>query len=283
MKKYFPVLILFLMATACTKNEDYYDSLKKGAYLTKVSSKAFLSAQDPNATINLVVNSVGAEVASVNVYTAATSTLDKSKWKLIKNVPFSGETKLEVTNREIATALGLPVGNLPPGAVYNLYNEIVTTSGDKYSSINTSSQDLENQVAFNAALRWTGTVVCPYNPATVAGTYTVLRDDWADWKPGEKVEVTAGLGPNQVNISQVWPNPAFGDIVTPLVITIDPATGVATIPENVTFGDYGSNKGITSTGSTGFVFSCLDKISLNIHVLAPPFADQGFLQLTLEK
>ena len=190
---------------------------------------------------------------------------------------------MEVSNSEIATALGLPPGGLSPGSVFNLYNEVVTKDGAKYSSVNTSPQDLENQVAFNAALQWTGTVVCPYNAATVAGTYTIVRDDWADWQPGDQVEVTTGPGANQLNLSQVWPNPAAGNIVTPLVISIDPATGVATTPSDLTFGDYGGFKGVTSTGSSGFVFSCLNKISLTIHVLAPPFGDQGFLVLEMEK
>ncbi len=283
MKKYFSAILFLLIAMGCSKPEDFYDSLEKGAYLTLVSSSTFLDASNPNAKINIVVNSVGSEVESVNIYTAATNTLDKGQWKLIKNVPFAGETMLEVSNSEIATALGLPPGNLAPGSVFNLYNEVVTADGKIYSSINTSSQDLENQVAFNAALRWTGTVVCPYNPATIAGTYTVVRDDWADWQPGELVEVTAGPGANEFNISQVWPNPAFGNIVTPLIVTVNPATGVTTIPSDITFGDYGAFKGVTSTGSSGFVFSCNNMISLNIHVLAPPFGDQGFLQLILEK
>jgi hypothetical protein len=283
MKKYFSAILFLLIAMGCSKPEDFYDSLEKGAYLTLVSSSTFLNATDPNAKINIVVNAVGSEVASVNIYTSAANTLDKSQWKLIKNVPFAGNTTLEVSNGEIASALGLPPGNLAPGSVFNLYNEVVTKDGKIYSSINTSSQDLENQIAFNAALRWTGTVVCPYNPATIAGTYTVVRDDWADWQPGDLVEVTAGPGANEFNISQVWPNPAFGNIVTPLIVTVDPATGVTTIPDNITFGDYGGFKGVTSTGNSGFVFSCNDKISLNIHVLAPPFGDQGFLQLILEK
>ena len=283
MKRYFSAILLILLVSACSKKEDFFDSLTKGAYLTRVSSKAFLNAQDPNAKINIVVNSVGSEVESVNIYAAAIATLDKKQWKLIKNVPFNGETTLEVSNREIATALGLTPGNLTPGAVFNLYNEVVTKTGATFSSINTSAQDLENQVAFHVALKWTGTVVCPYNQNTIAGTYTVVRDDWADWTPGDLVEVTAGPGTNQVNISKVWPNPALGNIVTPLVISVDPATGVATTPSNITFGDYGTFKGVTSTGSTGFIFSCLDKISLNIHVLAPPFGDQGFLVLELQK
>lgn len=284
MKRYFSaIILLLLLAASCSKSEDYYSTLTKGAYLTKVSSKTFLDAANPDAKINLVVNAVGSEVESVNVYVASTATLDKSKWKLIRNIPFAGETKLEVSNREIATALGLTPGALDPGAEFPLYNEVVTKTGAIYSSINTSAQDLENQVAFNAALQWKGTVTCPYNATTVAGTYTVVRDDWADWLPGDLVQVSVGSGTNKLDISKVWPNPAFGVIVTPLVITVDPATGVTTIPENLTFGNYGANTAVTSTGSSGFVFSCLDKISLTIHVLAPPFGDQGFLVLELQK
>ena len=285
MKKYFIIVIAFITALSCTKEDnDYFSKLGIGAYLTKVSSKTFLDSKDPNATVDLTVGKVGSEVASINVYTAATSTLDKSLWKLIKNVPFTGDsTKLSVTNKEIATALGLTPGDLPPGVVFDLYNEIVTPDGQLFSSINTSSQDLENQVAFNAALRWTGTVVCPFDAGSVAGTYTVVRDDWDDWDPGDEVEVTAGPGPNQVNISLVWPNPDLGVIVTPLVINVDPLTGVVTVPANITFGNYGTFTGGTSTGSSGFVFSCLDKISITVHVLAPPFGDQGFLVLELQK
>ena len=73
MKRYFSAIMLLLLVTACSKNEDFYNTLTKGAYLTKVSSKTFLNASDPNAKINLVVNSVGAEVASVNVYVASVS------------------------------------------------------------------------------------------------------------------------------------------------------------------------------------------------------------------
>ena len=41
---------------------------------------------------------------------------------------------------------------------------------------------------------FTATVVCPYDPATIAGTYKVVRDDWQDWVAGDLVEVAAGAG-----------------------------------------------------------------------------------------
>jgi len=284
MKRNYSISIwLLLLLLSCNKPKDFYNELGKGAYLTFVSSNNLLNGTDAAASVNIVVSSVGAEIASVNLYVAATATTDKTKWKLIKNVAFAGETNITATNAQIASALGLTAGNLPPGTVFNFYNEVVTKDGKTYSSINTSAIDLENQLAFNTALRWTGTVVCPYNAASIAGTYTVIRDDWQDWVPGDLVQVTAGAGANQVNLSQVWPNPAFAVVVTPLTINVDPTTGVVTVPDNVTFGDYGAFKGITRAGSSGFVFSCTGRITIRVHIDAPPFGDQGFSQLILEK
>lgn len=275
-------LTIFLLAS-CSKTKDFYDELGKGAYLTMVSSSTLLNGTDANSTINLVVNSVGAPVESVNVFVAATATLDKTKWKFIKNVPFSGQTNISVSNSDVAKALGLTAGNLPPGTVYNLYNEVVTKDGMKYSSATTSAPDLENQPAFNTAMKWTATIICPYNASAIAGSYKVVRDDWQDWTPGDIVTVAAGPAANQVDISSVWPNPSFGAIVTPLRFTVNPTTGVVTVPDNITFGDYGAFKAITKAGSGGFVFSCTGIINIRVRIDAPPFGDQGFSTLILQK
>jgi hypothetical protein len=283
-KAYFFSLTFLLLVLSCSKSKDFYDELGQGAYLTLVrQTNGLLNAVDVSSTVGQVVLSYGEPVESINLYVSATATVDKTKWKLIKNIPFSGETTIAATNAQIATALGLTPGALAPGSVFHLYNEAVLKDGRKFSSANTSDIDLENQGPFNVAFHFTATVVCPYNPATIAGTYTVVKDDWQDWGVGDLVEVTAGAGANQINISQVWPNPAFANVVTPLTITVDPVSGTATIPDNVTFGDYGAYRAVTSTGNTGFVFSCTGQISIRVHILAPPFGDQGFFQLILQK
>ncbi|MFN2440678.1 MAG: hypothetical protein ABR503_15855, partial [Chitinophagaceae bacterium] len=89
---------------------------------------------------------------------------------------------------------------------------------------------------------------------------------------------------NQINLSQVWPNPAFATVVTPLTITVNPTSGAATIPVGVTFGNYSAGyQGVTAAGSTGFVFSCTQQINIRVRISAPPFGDQGFNQLILQK
>jgi hypothetical protein len=277
-------LYALLLLVACNKAEDFYQELGKGAYLTLVrTDNALLNAVDATSTVGEVVSSYGDAVESVNLYVSATATVDNSKWKLIKSVPFNGETTVSATNAEIATALGLTPGALAPGSVFHLYNEAVLKDGRRFSSYNTSDVDLENQAPFNVAFHFTATVVCPYDPATIAGTYRVVKDDWQDWAVDDEVEVLEGAGANQIDISHVWPNPAFANVISPLTITVDPTSGTATIPADVQFGDYGAYKAVTSTGNTGFIFSCTGQISIRVHILAPPFGDQGFFQLILQK
>jgi hypothetical protein len=266
-KVYFFSLFCLLLMFSCNKYEDLYDELGKGAYLTLVrQGNGLLNAVDVNSTVGQVVSSYGDPVESVNLYVSSTATVDKTKWKLIKSIPFNGETTISATHKEIATALGITPGSLTPGSVFHLYNEAVLKDGRKFSSNNTSDIDLENQPPFNVAFHFTATVVCPYDASTVAGTYTVVRDDWQDWTPGEQVEVAAGPGANQVDLSQVWPNPAFGTVVSPLTLTVDPATGVVTIPAGVAFANYGGTVVSTDPGSSGFVFSCTKQINIRVNL-----------------
>lgn len=284
MKQYIlAICSIVILLTSCSKAKNFYDEVGKGAYLTFVSSSVLMKSNDANSAVNLVVNAIGSNVESVNVYVATTSTLDVTKWKLVKNIPFSGQTTLAVTNTNLATVLGLTAGNLPPGTVFYLYNEIVTKDGKKFSSANTSAPDLENQPAFNTAMKWTATTVCAFDAAIAPGTYKVIRDDWQDWNVGDVVTVTTGPGANQVNLSQVWPNPSFGAVVSPLLLTVDPNSGTVTVADNVTFGDYGTYKAITAAGSSGFVFTCTGVINIKVHINAPPFGDQGISNLILQK
>lgn len=278
-KTYSFALLIILFLISCGKTEDFYDELGQGAYLTLVTqNNALLNAEDPASSVGQVVSSYGQPVESINLYASATATVDKTKWKLLKNIPFNGETTIAATNSEIATALGLTPGALAPGSVFHLYNEAILKDGRQFSSANTSDVDLENQVPFNVAFHFTATVVCPYNSATVAGTYEVVRDDWQDWGVGDHVEVALGANANLVDISQVWPNAAIGDVVTPLTLSVDPASGVVTVPANVTFGNYGGFLAITDPGTTGFIFSCTNQINVRI-----PIRGQGINQLILKK
>ena len=100
-KAYFFSLLVSLLMLSCSKSKDFYDELGKGGYLTLVRQiNGLLNAVDPASSVGQVVSSYGAPVESINLYVSATATVNKTKWKLIKNIPFSGETTISATNAQ---------------------------------------------------------------------------------------------------------------------------------------------------------------------------------------
>ena len=96
--------------------------------------------------------------------------------------------------------------------------------------------------------------------------------------------VIDGPGANQLDLSDVWPNPAYGNIVDHLIVDIDPATGTATVPF-VTFGDYGAlatAQGAYDNDVAGYVFSCTGYITLTMK-LTYNGVNQGNFKLILQK
>jgi PBP1b-binding outer membrane lipoprotein LpoB len=91
-KTYSFSLILLLLIVSCKKPTDFYNELGKGTTLTLVKqNNGLLNAVDPISSVSIVINFNGSPVESVNLYVATSPTKDKTKWKLIKNIPFSGE------------------------------------------------------------------------------------------------------------------------------------------------------------------------------------------------
>lgn len=280
------VVLSTVLIYACKKGDIVSDveANGTGTYLTLVKSnnKIIDYSQRNTSEVSIVVKEYGLAVEKIVIYTTKGGvSLDRSKWKKVKEVPYNGETTLAVKATEIAAALGIPVDGLETGSTYSLYNQCVTKSGEIHDAANTNSA-YQGLSAYNMALTWQAVVVCPFT-GSMTGSYTVIQDDWADWGAGDIVQVTDGPGANQINLSQVWPNPIYGTVVSPLVVNIDPATGAATIPANVTFGNYGSYNALTGTGSSGYVFSCTGQVLLSIRVTATGFGDQGLLKLTLKK
>ena len=288
MKKIFSIItaatLLFLFG--CKKGDinGAFESQSTGSYLTKVAlgntiiNYANLSGSKVDAT----VKEYGNPIDKVKIYVSkGNATTNTASWKAVKEVTYSGETKLEVTATEIATALGIPVTGLETGETYTLYNQVKSKDGGVWDISNMNSA-FYGSPNYNMLMTWAAVVVCPFT-GNMAGTYKVIKDDWVDWSPGDLVQVTDGPGPNQINLSQVWPNPIYGTPVNPFVVSVNPATGAATITSGVTIGDYGGYTFVTGSGSTGYVFSCTGDIKLVARMSAPPFGDQGNLGLILDK
>lgn len=286
-------IVFIVFAAACQKadlalNNPFVDinNLGTGNYITLNAAVnynlnfAALNTSKVGVKVDAYAKNIG-KIKEINLFVFKGSSSDPKAWKKVKTVPYSGTTELSATGSEIATAYGIPAATLfAPGQFYTFYNQIVTEDGKTFDLSNTAGA-LESSSNYNTCFRWTAYVVCPFT-GNMAGNYKVIQDDWADWATGDIVQVTDGTA-NKVDISQVWPNKAYGKALAPLTITVDPLTGTATLPSGVIWGDYGSYKTTTLAGSSGYVFSCTGQITLKVHVDAGPFGDQGYLTLILQK
>ena len=209
---------------------------------------------------------------------------------MIKSVPYSTGTKvvLSITTAELATAFGVPASNFTPGSLFTFFTKAVTKSGLTYDINNAGNNGgggLVTGTAYKSAFSFTINIVCPYT-GNMAGSYKVVKDELGYWDTDKIVQVTAGPGVNQINLSQIFPK--GGTIINPLLVNIDPSTGTATVPK-VVYGRYGgpssdqySAEGAGDNGVAGYVFSCSGFITLNLnHQTAG--TDYGANRLILQK
>jgi hypothetical protein len=190
----------------------------------------------------------------------------------------NGKYSLSVSGTEIANAIKPAI--IQPGNQYTLYNVITCKDGRTFDYANTATT-FSGISAYRMALAWSATVVCPF-VGPIGGKYTVVQDDWVDWSPGDVVDVLDGAVANTVDISKVWPNPAYGTVVNPLTIKVDPATGTGTIASGLVWGNYQPTLASTGSGSTGFVFSCTGLITMSIRIVYGG-SDFGSYKLILQK
>jgi hypothetical protein len=258
-------------------------NLGHGAYITldTAINLNFNFADLANSTVSIKVTQYpnGNDIDKINVFVVKGSNADPAVWKMVKTVPYSGQgTALTVSGAELAAGLGVDLSSFQAGDYYTFYNQVITKSGETYDISNTYSA-LESGSYYNVSFRWTTYITCPFTGG-MTGNYTVIQDDWADWSPGDVVQVSDGPGPNEIDLSAVWPNPAYGNLVDPLVVDIDPATGVAKV-HKVNFGDYGGGYNMTAVGTgagdvAGYVFSCTGYISLQMSLIANATGGNGY-------
>ena len=124
---------------------------------------------------------------------------------------------------------------------------------------------------------------CTYSSSNISGTYKVIKDDWGDWVKDDIVTISIGAQPNTIDLSRVYPNIAYGTIVNPLIINVDPLTGNASLSQPIKFGNYGSGYDITAESLTGKVISCDGQINLKFNLLLNGTTNYGSNQLVLQK
>ena len=298
MKRIFSILTLVsvLLLAGCKKGDinGDFDSLGIGSYITVVSMGNLIidNSNFATAKVDATVKEYGEPVAKIKIFvTKGAATTNTTAWKAVKEVTYSGDTKLEVSAVEIAAALGIPVGSLETGAIYTLYNQVHSKDGQVHDISNIGSS-FYGQPNYNMLMTWQVVVVCPYNAAAMGGlgntvNYRVLTDGWGNHSPGQIIQVTIGPGANQLTFPKIYLTSPF----TPVVANVNPANGLTTIARQV----YGQYEGVIYTvqhsGSfSNLTLSCIGIISLNlthrIGALTLPEASQvsqGTYVLRLQK
>jgi len=248
-----------------------------GSYLTLVESiNQNVDFSDATSSVSIKVTGVGSPVDKIDMLVVEGATLDVSAWKLIKSISYTGEgTELSTTNGEISAALGVP---LQPGVQYTIYNRVTTVDGRVFDLIN-AGPNVEAP-DFASVFQWTVNAVAPYT-GNMAGDYKVNVDGWVDYAVGTILTgaVIDGPGANQITLN-VYPNPDFGSPLDPIIVDIDPATGVATVPA-VLYGDYGV---LISCEGGGYVFSATGTVDLTLnHFEGTPDNSYGNYRLVIVK
>ena len=260
------IFLLCTIAASCKKSDVNGDPKKLilGSYITLDSTiNSFLDISDGSSSVSIKVkNTVGEAVKSINIYAATGDPLDTTKWVKIKTVDYQDGVVLTVTTAELAAAFGATP--LHAGNDYTIQNEIVTTSGRRFSVNNTPST-YNSFPAYNMALTWDATAVCAFVQSDAVGTYKVVSDkDWVDFQTGDVITVSAGPDINSIQFL-AYPSPAAGGTNRqPWIVHVDPAKDVATMADQY-IGDYPGAPNARAS-ATGLVFSCTGYITLKVNV-----------------
>ena len=264
--------------SSCQKGEVVQDvnSLGTGSYVTLTKAGNLnVDATNLASTVSIEVAEYGSTQEKIIMYvTKGNTSLNRATWKKIKEVPINGGNyTLVVSGNEIKTAVG---ANPAPGDQFTIYNQIVTKDGRTFDVVNTGA-DFAGLPAYNMALTWKATVVCPFDAAAAAGKYEITFDNW-DFAIGETVDVTATA--NTATLTYAFPYSEADS--KPLVLKITPSSGAAVVDKQV-YGSYPSY-GITniSANGSGFFFSCNGQITLSLtHTV--PAGSYGTYSLRMKK
>ena len=273
MKKIFSIIIAatLLFLFGCKKGDinGAFESQSTGSYLTKVAiGNGIIDYANLGASkVDVTVREYGNPVAKVKIFVSkGAATTDQTSWKAVKEVPYNGDTKLELTAAEIAAALGIPVTGLEPGATYTFYNQVISKDGQVHDITNMNSA-MYGSPNYNTLMTWNAVVVCPFKASDwggVGATFSarVLQDGWADYSPGDVINNISISGATQLTFPAIYlTSPA-----RPVVVNITAATGAATVPLQ-DYGDYGAgfpNFKLQSSGTNNWVFSCANLITLTL-------------------
>ena len=188
---------------------------------------------------------------------------DNANIKMIKPDVTTFPTTVEITGPQLETLFGEPI---VLGDNFTIGVDITTPGGRKFDAFPTTGNAYASGITAQPGASPTINYLsaCVFDKNSFNGAYVVVEDEWADYNPGQTVDVKPGAGVNQISVL-AYPSPAYGTNRKPMLVDVNPTTFVATVPEQV-IGDYtGAPPGAKVSG-TGTVNPCGDEIALSLTI-----------------
>ncbi len=153
---------------------------------------------------------------------------NKSVVKTIQADVTTFPTTITITGAQLASLFGSPI---VLGDKFDISVDITTPNGTKYDAFpatgNAYAAGIAAQPGASTFIRYEA--VCQYSPAQYQGNFEVITDEWADYGPGETVELTM-IDATHFSFQYKPANPR------PIVVTVNPNTNAVTVAKQV----YGS-------------------------------------------
>lgn len=278
----FSILLSAVTATfnACRKEDNAnLPGLEKFDWLPLIvkdqATDISISGQDPTSfTGKFTIDKYfEADVNPQKVDVVVIKNGNKAIVKTIKADITSFPATVEVTGPQLETLFGSAI---VLGDNFTIGVDIITPSGKKFEAFPAVGNAYASGVAAQPGASTTIDYLsaCTFDKNSFNGMYEVVQDDWADFNPGELVEVRPGAGANQIAVT-AYPSPAYGTNRKPMLCDVNPTTFAVNIPEQV-IGDYfGAPPGATARGN-GTVNPCGDEITLKVTIKigGTDYADQ---------
>lgn len=275
--------VMLLSVVSCKKQNIASDSknLGNGSYVTleKATRLTLDGTNIAASSFSFDVKQLGKDIDKIKIYVAESETQDKTKWKFIKEVPYSGVTTLSATGPQVATALGKANSDFSPGDFVYIYPELILKDGRTFSFANTLA-DFEALSAYNMAMKVAVAITCPVDFSNFDNVdWEVVEDGWEDFGPGDLITIKKGPAANQITLVDTYPT-AFAH--KDIVVNVDPATGLSTIPR-IIFGAYSSTGTRYAVDGRGFAITCIGQLIFkNLHFTDKDGGDQGNYNLILK-
>jgi len=280
MKKniYYFILAVSVLFTACKKNDG---SISKDYSLDRTPQPQVNKSTGSQAidVLNLDAFSASYTVGVFNTGDVAPSKMDivirknglNSSVKVLQAGVTTFPSTFTLTSAQLATLFGTPV---VLNDSYDISADVYTQSGKKFEAYPTIpgvpsafgfGSGVGSQPGASLAIQYKA--ICAYNPSIYEGNFVVIDDAWADFLPGDVIELTRI---DDTHFSMLFPA-AISPV--PVVITINPLDNSASVAKQSTGtgwnygppGYPGSFVVTAGSASASFVSPCDQTLTLALN------------------